>query len=89
MRVRPECPDCVLLERYLRNAQARERDLESDRREARAERDAAYERGLRRGLVIAKEWDESLCPVTHGPPDTVDWSSAEAQMEREIEEAKR
>ncbi len=50
---------------------------------------AAYERGLRRGLAIAKEWDESLCPVTHGPPDTVDWDAAEAQMEREIEEAKR
>lgn len=43
---------------------------------------AAYERGLRRGMAIARE---------HEGHDTfdVDWSNAEAQMEREIEEAKR
>ena len=43
---------------------------------------AAYERGLRRGMAIARrhEWERAR---------TVDWTAAEAQMEREIEEAKR
>ena len=43
--------------------------------------DAAYERGLRRGMAIAREWDAGTTDV--------DWDKAEAQMEREIEEAKR
>jgi hypothetical protein len=49
--------------------------------EARIER-AAYERGLRRGMAIARrhEWERAK---------TVDWDAAEAAMEREIEEAKR
>lgn len=47
-----------------------------------AESRAAYERGLRRGMAIARrhEWERAK---------TVDWTAAEAQMEREIEEAKR
>lgn len=44
---------------------------------------AAYERGLRRGLAIARDYDGS------GKERDVDWDAAEAQMEREIEEAKR
>ena len=41
-----------------------------------------YERGLRRGMAIARrhEWERAK---------TVDWTAAEAQMEREIEEARR
>lgn len=45
----------------------------------------AYERGLRRGLAIARENEDALFS---NAPD-VDWDAAEAQMEREIEEAKR
>ena len=50
--------------------------------EAEAAIAAAYERGLRRGMAIARrhEWERAK---------TVDWTAAEAQMEREIEEAKR
>lgn len=51
-------------------------------RDAEAIGRAAYERGLRRGMAIARrhEWERAK---------TVDWTAAEAQMEREIEEAKR
>ena len=55
---------------------------EQDIARVREQRDAAYERGLRRGMAIARrhEWERAK---------TVDWTAAEAQMEREIEEAKR
>jgi hypothetical protein len=49
--------------------------------EARIER-AAYERGLRRGMAIAREWEQPS-------DDDVAWRCAREQMEREIEEAKR
>lgn len=51
-------------------------------RDAESIERAAYERGLRRGMAIARrhEWERAK---------TVDWTAAEAQMEREIEEAKR
>jgi len=43
---------------------------------------AAYERGLRRGMAIAREWEQPS-------DDDVAWRCAREQMEREIEEAKR
>lgn len=58
--------------------------------EAEAAIAAAYERGLRRGMAIAREHegyhDMRRCG---GAEPTVDWGEAEAAMEREIEEAKR
>ena len=42
-----------------------------------------YERGLRRGMAIARDYDGS------GKERDVDWDAATEQMEREIEEAKR
>lgn len=52
------------------------------RSEAKRTTISDYERGLRRGMAIARrhEWERAK---------TVDWTAAEAQMEREIEEAKR
>ena len=63
-----------------------ERALRIHERVTRAER-AAYERGLRRGMAIAR-WCESSDAHPADKP-VVDWESAERQMEREIEEAKR
>lgn len=51
---------------------------------------AAYERGLRRGMAIAREHEGYAAGTPCYTDDpTVDWDKAEAQMEREIEEAKR
>lgn len=49
-----------------------------------------YERGLRRGMAIAREHEgyHDAEPAYDAEP-TVAWGDAEAAMEREIEEAKR
>ena len=51
---------------------------------------SAYERGLRRGMAIAREHEgyHDAEPAYDAEP-TVAWGEAEAAMEREIEEAKR
>lgn len=50
---------------------------------------AAYERGLRRGMAIAREQHEREREHFGGRYLASMWVDAEAQMEREIEEAKR
>ena len=45
-----------------------------------------YERGLRRGLAIAREHEH---PQWCHLDSATNWTAAMAQMEREIEEAKR
>ena len=59
-------------------------------RDAEAIERAAYERGLRRGVAIAREHEgyHDAEPAYDAEP-TVAWGEAEAAMEREIEEAKR
>lgn len=56
--------------------------------EARIER-AAYERGLRRGMAIARENEMPAAVVGGLVIATADWDAAQRAMEREIEEAKR
>ena len=53
------------------------------RSEAKRTTISDYERGLRRGMAIARDYDGS------GKERDVDWDAATEQMEREIEEAKR
>ena len=63
---------------------------EDQARRVRVAERAAYERGLRRGMAIAREHEGYAAGTPCYTDDpTVDWDKAEAQMEREIEEAKR
>jgi len=57
--------------------------------EAEAAIAAAYERGLRRGMAIARENEMPAAVVGGLVIATADWDAAQRAMEREIEEAKR
>ena len=50
---------------------------------------SAYERGLRRGMAIARENEMPAAVVGGLVIATADWDAAQRAMEREIEEAKR
>ena len=68
-------------------ADGREIGREGARSEAKRAEASAYGRGLRRGMAVAR-WGGSSDAHPADKP-VVDWESAERQMEREIEEAKR